>query len=561
MRATIFYSILFCFNALLLSVVTSKAETRVDARIQPSKPEAATQVAFAGGGWRAHAAHSAWVLSLLQRHNSLTKVFTNVDVISSNSGGSWFNAMMSYSPEFVAAIEAKDAFSQWSISKPDATGWLGQQHYLFTAAQCGKHAGELFFPCVAKYYTGGLLKTLYWHKLVEKLVFKDNPISQALSGERQPWADDKALLLAASLITNNAVLGQYEIDKQYYQACVPPLKVKLAKHRGSYCVDQRKKRVNTADVTPVTFASLPTSSHWQSPPFLSVTRSSKVDHLELGYTENAYFWPAKAKAKISNPASTDNVPVIVAASASSAAVGFAVSESVTGSWEESYLVSDEALNMTLSGGLKHQLTDGMSVAQLQQLQAIQVADGGAVDNSAVAQLVSFLQHNQQADGFNIVAFDNVQQLFAPDGSGAPVGVDIANLFGQGLSNGNQICSGKNCVKVPDLQVFELASLQTTRSVWQAKASTHEPPKVLNQLIYTPYKVTTVENPELGITAGSVGTLHAFTAVWSNANTAPESLGDFDIYTDMLSFINSALSRSNAAGKSGMEYLEAALRLQ
>ena len=528
-----------------------------------SKPET-THIALAGGGWRAHTGHAGWTMSLLDNGDrKLADVFSNVRTISSNSGGSWFNTMLAYSNKFVAAIEAKDAIENWSKSGADATGWLGQQQTIFKQAPCQLLNGNFFLECVSAYYTGGIKNATYWHQVVEKVVFRDNVLSEPLSSQRQPWAQDKSLLLAASMLTTEAVLSEVGIEKQYYQACLEPAKPTLNGNHGASCGTVAEKQT---DVTPVTFASLPSNSTLKSPPFLSaIGDDGQGSYFNLGYTENTNRSPAKASATIENPISSDNVAVMTAAAASSAATGFAASAVVSGVWEISYLGSDESLHFQIDEDIKHVNTKGMKAADLAAAKIVQVADGGAVDNSAVAQLVSFLQQNNQADGFNVVAFDNVQIVYNAGENAAPVGIDIANLFGQGLSNGNQVCSDGNgggfCITVPELAIFKLDALQNTPITWGAQASSHNPPEVLNELIYTKYSVTTVDNPTFGIKAGSSGILHAFTAVWSNANTSPkEKETDFLAYADMLNFINQGLQQTNKQGQTGISLLRKAMLL-
>ena len=94
-----------------------------------------SHIAFAGGGWRAHSAHAGWVIAALnESDNKLARAFTNIGAISSNSGGSWFNTMLAYSDEFVEAIESPEAFQNWARADKAATGWLGQQEYVFNQA-------------------------------------------------------------------------------------------------------------------------------------------------------------------------------------------------------------------------------------------------------------------------------------------------------------------------------------------------------------------------------------------------------------------------------------------
>lgn len=547
---------------------------------QPTPSAGSTQpysahVAFAGGGWRAHSGHSGWTLALLEDGSkTLDDVFTNVDTISSNSGGSWFSTMLVYSDSFVDAIQANDAAQTWGDEGPKAPGWLGQQQYLFDQAKdCQVLEDEEFLACVFDKYTGSIDNATYWYKVIEDLVFKNNPISGPLSGTRQGWAADKPLLLASTMLTAEAVLGDRGLDQQYYQACISPSTPDLNGDKGASCSGAGD---DPPEVTPVTFSSLPGGSKLTAPPFFSALGPGRSGSLfNLGYTEDSsFFSPPTQMTTVGNPLASDQTPVVTAAAASSAAAGFGASYAVTGDWEVSYAASDEALNFQLAGGLKHVVADGMSVKDLAKGKIVQIADGGAVDNSAVAQLVGFLQQNQQADGFQIVAFDNVQETY-PAGGGTggsgqspTVGIDIANLFGEGLWKGDQICSGPNgtgyCVTAPSLRIFDPAALTTpSQATWSAAASDNSPPSVIHELIYTKYAVQTVDNPTFGITKGTTGTLHAFTCVWTGAATAPENKtkdGDFDAYDAMFDFIQTGLKVSDGSGKTGLEYLQEALGL-
>ena len=406
---------------LLYAVGCSSDSSAPPAEGETEEPSPySVHVAFSGGGWRAHTAHAGWTLSLLEGGSKkLEDVFANVGTVSSNSGGSWFSTMLMYSADFVTAIEAKNAINTWSVTGEDATGWLGQQQYLFDQADCHSLSGDKFSACVFAYYTDN--NETYWHKVVQDLVFMDYPVTVPLSGKRQTWAEDKPLLLAATMLTTEAVLGEKGGDKQYYQACRSPSTPVLNGDSGASCSDETGA---APDVTPVTFSSMPSGSTFTAPPFLPAAGAgTDGPHFNLGYTENAWSSPATATATIENPLANDHVPVVTAAAASSAAAGFAASGVVTGDWEEAYLASDAAINFQLAGNMKHVVANGMTVEALAAAKIVQIADGGPVDNSGVAQLVSFLQLNNEADGFNIVAFDNVQEIYTPGGSAANVGID------------------------------------------------------------------------------------------------------------------------------------------
>ena len=514
-------------------------------------------VAFAGGGWRAHTGHSGWTVALLNKGNrTLSDAFANVGTISSNSGGSWFNTMLAYSGDFVSKIEAPDAVDTWGT-----TGWLGQQQALFDEAPCHDSHEDAFDLCVAEYYSSQ--GATHWASVVEGLVFKDYSLGDiTLSGTRQSWAANKSLLLAATMLTTNTVLNGSTLgDKNYYQACLAPTTPVFGGYDRSSCSGGA-----IPDVTPVTFSSLPGGSSLTSPPFFKATeKGTNAAVFNMAYTQNTNDEPDTASTIIANPLATDKVPVMIAAAASSAAVGFEASDNVSGEWEASWLADDEALSFKLTGStVEFADASGLSVSDLAAQKFVRIADGGPVDNSGVAQLVSFLQQNNQDEGFNIVAFDNVQLLYvAPSDTSVKAGPDISSLFGLGICPGNKFCSGLNCdgtcVSIPNLQIFEQDSMLNTSVTWEA---VRDSANLVQQLIYTKYSVKTIDNSTFGVSKGSTGTLHAFTCVWSNADTAPQNRknekdGDFKAYNQMFDYINSGLQEN---GAEGLKYLEAALRL-
>lgn len=518
-------------------------------------------LAFAGGGWRAHTGHAAWTMSLLDSGNiKLDSVFTNVGTISSNSGGSWFSTMLMYSEDFVEAIEAPDAINTW-----DSIGWLGQQESLFNAAGCDTEGYE-YLNCVANHYLPDDGK-FYWNEVVEGIVFRDYPIDQSvtLSSPRQAWAKDKPLLLASTMLTTEVVLNKKEeVDifgdsvtyHRWYEACLSPNTPVLDGDGGGSCSGQ----ATTPDVTPVTFSSLPGNAGYKVPYFLpEVGSGSKFN---VGYTLDYVVDTAPtASATIQHPLVCDEIPVVIAAAASSAALGFGASAVVSEFFDVAYGLEDEALGFELANS-KVQFNNpdnDLSIDTLAARKFVRLADGGPTDNSGVAHLVSFLQLNDQAEGFNIVAFDNVQEIYSPGGNAADVGTDIASLFGLAICPDNQFCGrldcGAPCVNLPDVQVFDSTVVKTTTATW------NPPSGVQGQaLIYTKYTVTTVDNPAFGIQAGTTGTLHSFTCQWSSADTEPlneQTDSDFIAYANMLKFINSGLSADN---QKGLKYLQAALGL-
>lgn len=536
-------ALIFAATAMLLNLSCKDKETE---EVRPD-PVPFTHVALSGGGWRAHTAHSGWHIALLENGSrSLSDVYQNVSSISSNSGGSWFSTMLMFSSDFVSQIQSPTALSDWSTS-----GWLGTQATLFTASGCSTESVFTYPGCVLRYYGNGD----YWLPAVENLVFSGYSTgSTTLNDARQPWAGFRPLLLAGSLLTSNTVLnGTFFGKKLYYQACLSDNNPSMGGDGGSNC-----DPIAFAWVSPVTFSSVPANSAFTAPEFLAAPNSGTSPSLfTIGYTDNDGDTPSFTSFQ--NPLANSGVPVMTAAATSSAAGGFAASESVSGAWLAGYEGEDLAISYSLSNStVTYMETDDLSIAELAQNTMVRIADGGAVDNSAVAQTVRFLQTNDLASDFSIVAFDNVQQIYDENSGQVQAGIDIANLFGKGICPGDKVCAdlkcSEFCVNVPDLQIFVQDSISTP-TTWTYTSNSTENQQIL---VYTKYSVVTTQNDALGISGGSQGTLHAFTCMYSNAPTAPADTpanGGFTPYDNMLQFINTGL---NADQGKGLQYLEAAM---
>lgn len=567
--AVLLISIGGCDN--ITSTTSPDEDTGKVAEVETSSPDN-IHVAFAGGGWRAHTAHTAWTMSLLETNgNKLDNVFQHVQSIGSNSGGSWFSTMLMYSSSFVIDIETIPLKNWGSTSNG---GWLGEQQKLFDKATflgssitpyCKTVSGDAFVACVFDYYAD----PTNWNAIVDKIVFKKYSLgSSILKQAHQPWAKDKSLLLAASMLTSNVVLNEEGITtgyaKRYYQACLSPGKPIINGYEDATC-----NNGIITEATPVAFSSVPSHLQLKKPSFLLAAGTGPEQAaFTISYANNFKSGAKIRTTSVQNPLNYDNIPVINAASASSAAVGFAASDNVSGYWEASYKARDLAPAFSLSDSIVS-LKDpyDMSMDHLRDNIMVRIADGGAVDNSGVAQLMSFLQLNGKGIDFNIVAFDNVQeQPFLTGEDGAAVGNDIAMLFGYALCEGNNFCSGSNCsgfcINVPNLQIFESKTIQTPITwSYQTKKDKTSKYKDLPKLIYTKYKVKTTQNDAFGIKAGSTGYLHAFTCIYPDASTVPENYGkgkSFKGYQDMMQFINDGLKSNN---NEGLIFLEKAMGLK
>jgi len=567
MRVSVLLLLLFAIGCGNKSDSKTDTETTKTGETEVTKTYSSPKkahVAFAGGGWRAHTGHAGWMISLLNGKRKLNDAFANVGTISSNSGGSWFNTMMAISPKFVSDIEDGNAINNWSNA---GQGWLGTQHELFknNSKDCGiVEDGPGYTVCVIENYLGSATN---WANIVEGMVYQGYSLGpHTLNSGRQPWAADKTLLLASSMLKTNVVMnddgpGDLSSHYQYYQACQSPSTPGFYSEefydRGGTCSGDKP----FYEVAPVTFSGKMESSI-QSPPFFSSLSGS--EQYNLMYSETSITSPTTATATMSNPINTDNVSATHAAAASSAALGFEAYTRI-GDITDPWLTAYEARNLAPSFSLKGSTidfvpdADNLSAQDMANGLLLRLADGGPVDNSGVSQLVAFLQQNYPNDSLNIIAFDNVTASFPPPSSPldpkAKVGLDIANLFGKGVCDDGKYCIFNCsdflnfCVEIPELQIFDVNPFLTTTAKWTAQSNNME-------LIYTKYQILTVENENYGIQGNWPGTLHAFTCVAPNAGTMPLN-ETFDSYTEMLQFIYSSLT-ADSGEKLGD--LEAALRL-
>lgn len=535
---------------VILSLIPLLLAGCSDPRPEPeSSPTVDTYMAISGGGWRTHTAQAAWTMGLLAAYRAESPPSQSVDLgtvlgpvngISSNSGGSWFTTMLFYSGDFVNAIEDPAAVTNWGT-----TGYLYQQQAmlggswnsecgLLTCEPCSTHAEG--FLCKLKSLTG---HPLIWTDTVNEVVFKpfaglDDLSSIPLSGTRQTWAQDKSLILAATMVTDTVVLTESGGDELYYQAT--PLNPTAPAQ---------------VSVTPVTFTSLP--SGLAAPDFFL------AGDMQLEYMSNASSPPPSVGQTISNSDVDSDVLVLAAAAASSAAGGAEASHDVLvhqghtdTPWSEAYGLSElaPAFWFDQSPIVQQPVPDDCTdLTCLSGKKIVRLADGGFLDNSGVAHLINFLQKNKKATNFNIIAFDNVQETYPSLSPPPPSGtllvpIDIAYLFGVGRSDNTEYCAEANdpstCVEVPISTIFDPDGLKTGTNLWTYPCPGGDSS---NQLTYSQYTVETVENQTLGITAGSTGTLHVFASIWPLASTAPENGdADFTEYNNLLQCIYTGMTQ-------------------
>lgn len=583
------------FIMLIIGLGVSCSPVATNELEEETETDGNIHVAFAGGGWRAHTGHAAWVMSLLASNNTtkgcalsrtvnpecLAAAFANVKTISGNSGGSWFSTMLMYDSDFVNEITGNNAFQSWGWTNQDSInrGWLGKQENYWEAfkPKCESKHGADYLECVLDHYFSPKCcaplhpQTPNWSQLVQNLVYKgyDWPSYGNLnSNTRQPWAKDKSLLMAGTWLTNSVVLNDND-DEIYYQVCKSPYIVKTDGDDGSWCLDNMfPDKIPTPDVLPVTFSSLAENEPTLKAPAFIGTQANLFN---LGYS-GAYVHkgPTKSNKLQSGNNKTDNIPVMWASAASSAAAGYTASLNVLSEKCDHWPCVYHARNLALGFQIPENTNqvafvpdatlDNLSLDDLNNNRVIRVADGGVLDNSGIAQLIQYLQLNNQDSSFNIIAFDDVQRNDAVSDKTKYPSSDISYMFDGAPSAG--VCVDKVCVQVPELTIVELnptSSNQLTKYTWTAlngKTTT-------DSLHYYAYEVQTVANPSFNIKEGSKGTIHVFASEFGCADTAPENNNDFACYKDMLeSFKISLMNRPNngTSTKNGYTLLSEAFGL-
>jgi len=488
--------------------------------------------AFAGGGWRAHTGHTASLAAYIKPgQNTLGDVLGGYKTISSNSGGSWFSTMAMYDAAFNSKMNAGAS-----------DFWLRSQKTAFTKKQPT--------ACLVSNITECIISEQYslnWRNFVQGVVYSGSSITAAdtLSTSPMAWATDKPLLLAGAMLTHDAVLdGTHLGDKSYNWACPngstpylenSPVFGSKDGDKGGRC----SPMAIVPDVIPVTFSNRQAQSVTSNvPTFLKGASSS----YEFGYSKNSLSASPLNTATISNPLSSKNVGVIDAASASSAAAGYAASLAVAGFWIEAFEVENLSVNFSLNGGVTR-IDPLPSFSDLSTQKVVKIADGGVVDNTGVAQLMSFLQETNQDQDFIIVSYDSYLVSYKKESNGNWT----TTKYGKdGLSDGMRYLIGDlptpnpysfddYKIRLPDLQIFDVTAKSNVSETTFANPSCPQNGSgdgATGNFFVQVLSVKTRDNAAFHIKNGSQGLIIVLSTE-NSAPTEPENLNSFKCYNEML----------------------------
>jgi hypothetical protein len=518
-------------------------------------------LAFSGGGWHSHTALSGWMAGMLDASGGdLAALLVNVDAISSNSGGSWFLTQLTWSSTFRTALE--DERDDWLT-----TGYIGQTSSKFdTAHPCDGWNYVNYALCSSVTWTQPYYEmmeladssTLSWQIFVENVVYRPFDMSTELAGvtlssPRQPWAEGRDLIIAASLLTDDVVLNE---DKSGY----------VSSWVQTYRLRPTSAGTNaTQNFTPLFFSSIDGTNQ---PPDL------------LGTGEQKGTWKSSwSSARTSETMAADHpadVPVIDAAVASSAAPAAIASEKAAGEagWSAlsstaSYLAADLAPPIELTDdGVSFITTvadytgsNDTTYTNLAARHTLRTADGGYLDNTSLAYLLQHLDNNGLlVDDTSLVLFMNSSSPGVAAGT-QTIPESVAVLFGYNpdpsiksytepaTNKAIKFCDEGYCFSTFSAHVFDASAWSGAEAVWS-----HSDGDVA--LRYYALPVTTVDNSTFGITAGTSLTLHLFINEDFHSSALPSSQAIMDSYSDVYT-----VTRAGVSQEGGWGYLAAALGLQ
>ncbi len=630
-----------------ISLVVAPSTALADGHAEMSNAPQKTVVAFSGGGYHALSGAAGWMMGLMARNNNynLELATSNIRAIGSNSGGSWFMTLGSYSDSFRKELEDPSAPTNFTSE----SGYMGKvwkyldSNILSPAGPCDEWQHDQALCRAIR----GILKPLFpkeegfldfllsgggqWQKVVESAVFgkgtldrgKNNWIYfdevklKTLSSDRQDWMKNKDWLLAGTFLTDSPSLT-YTSKK--------PKQVRLP-YVGETTINLYAD-VQTVQGTPSSEQSIPSGG---VPMMLAAKGTVAIDLFPAGDMNLDYdIWLNEAPSNSKIPASIKNQDVhtsvlnlnaMHAAGISSAAGGGFIDieimkkqglvlsalfaalelENINAQTEittalNGFAPAYQFYNPTLGSTMnfvadvhnqfiesQHESADTLTQT-LASNKVVRLADGGFVDNTAVAQMLRYLQDTNGGtipDGFNIVAFDDfpVDQAEFMDAK-FPTGTDAAALFG--LDN----CTKKKCTMVesspgnrtagllglqytgPSTQIFDCnhyfqqndsakginkcdAKPLTSKLFWMpAKTITCTKEKDEIPLLYARYDDLSV-NPDLpgskvyGLNKSTAkGTLHVFSILGKAAFVVPRNKESFDCYTTMINNIVNEVKKTS-----------------
>ena len=507
-------------------------------------------LAFSGGGFYALNNQAAYLMAASKKSGlDLSGTMQNVRGLSGTSGGAWLLSLMAWSPQFAAAISSGDV-QGWRTE-----GYLGQiQNYYDPKDQTCETFIDTFLPseealaafCPVLVFAGstiepGTLLKPDWLEANEKIVFAPYEANSklkntTLSDPRNLWATGKTLSMATTLMSKSIpITGERVYD---LSNTLPP----------------------TVQTVPATLISRGTGDQASSR-LLDPPTQAEYKRTLIGNPVDDAVLPGSL--------STDSLRIIEAATNSSAAGAFASSVTAVGE------ILPVCKSLPISVGcrvLTQDLKDlappfelrtmtrtptttaeNKTLSELADEQYSRFGDGGFGDNSSAVTALSSIQQNRPGEPFDITIFAN-ELAGKPDGYN--LGSGTAKLFGySGKPNPEpplppgvaQQCFGELCFDIPSPQIFPKSAAENTLPKWEYSADGVT-------VSYSEYDVTTLENKNFGIKAGTPGKVRVF-STYGNFEPIPVTTEGFERYGQLMNVVFEGISNQG-----GWPYLQAALGL-
>lgn len=548
-------------------------------------------MSFSGGGYHAHAGASVMMMSLMDRLKNngtladMSTITENVAAISSNSGGSWFLTQAAYSKNFLSMMETTNASENFTSN----SGYLGLAYKYITDLKdvCSSWKKPTICKIVepelslllGKGFAGFLLSGGgEWDVVTRNSVFgynKKEPLfdmadklkDTKLSSTTNDWAKNKALVFASSLLTLDPALTSDRFD---FFTGIRTLEGNQANLNYTG---------NKPGAVPVMFAEMGSSGR-TAPNFLP---GGDVTLLYGSWDKITGKFKSGDQVRFINNNNIDisHLHVIDIAANSSAAGGGFIDIPMMLKTKNKLIFNShtaESLNgfapaYSLKGNIEYigdvRKKIGTSVETLADNMVVRFADGGFVDNTAVAYMVRHMQDNGDlTDGFNIVAMNNYPgDRYTHNGSTFPTSGDFAALFANPYNNHDMTHTSK-------LLIFEFDAIMP--SVFEYDAyftadgkSARQPDWEMDidvgnynfYLAYTNYPVITRRNSFFGITsAGVKGNLHVFSVLSKEAAVVPTNKKEMECYEAMLDELHTQVTKVTETKDGLGDYLQAALGL-
>lgn len=578
----------------------------------PSSKKSNVFISFSGGGYHAHAAAFSMMVGMKDRLQKTNKdadfgtVTKNVVALSSNSGGSWFLTQAAYSPKFVEYMKSEDAVTQFTSMGPAHTGYLGTvyEYLTNTGDRCTHMSTKEMALCrlvddIALNYNtnvSGMVGFLLsgggqWDRTTEDAVFGkrfkfprfDLATSLAnvtLGGSRNEWAKDKDLVIASSILTQGPALAGKYLTLRSLMGSQSGLKYEPASNSLTGA-----KPPQVPGAAPIMLADIRNSKNKQPDFFPGGDLELHYGHYFLG----SFIGSSKKASKqvLKSSVLTDKVKdlaVIHAAANSSAAGGGFIDvpmylhTDIPAKYKNIFedigglgarFLNGFAPAYTMHGSLSFvedmKAINGLKVPEIAEKQFVRLADGGFIDNTAVAYMLRYMQDNNYLqEGFNLLAMNNFpgQRLVNPSLSDFenattqyyPTTRDVALLFDNpSTTQDTTVTVGFGPFHFESVMpaVFERdAYFNKPKPDWQYPTPKSD---CDYYIAYTKYDVTTRPNHLFGITKKVSGSLHVFSIISATAGVVPTSDIEMQCYKEMLD----SVYKEVVNGKLG-QYFEDAL---